>query len=144
MIFYSALFFNCSILFSFYVLIFFSFPIFFVLVFSLVFIFIIFIFLIFLLAFVVFFPLIYFFIYLFRFFKQNQTKIKCLTAEITPYMMIAERWHTHAQQQYFRLNDATNPNISLSLHETPWDKCNLIPYKKSLLSKLPRFHVIST
>ena len=143
MMFYSALFFNCSILFSFYVLIFLVF-LFFYFSFFLSFHFYYFQFLNFSVSFCWFFSFHLFFFYLFRFFKQNQTKIKCLTAEITPNMMIAERWHTHVQQQYFRLNDAKNPNISFSLHERPWDKYNLIPYKKSLLSKLPRFHVIST
>ena len=35
---------------------------------------------------------------------------------------VAESWHTHAHQQYVRLNYAENSHILLVPHERPWKK----------------------
>ena len=45
--------------------------------------------------------------------------------------MMVEDWHTHAQQQYVRSNDAKNSNISLVPHERPWSKCYFLSKNKA-------------
>ena len=77
----------------------------------------------------------------FHFAFWNETKWKSSGRELKyclKWTMMAEDWHTHAQQQCVRLNDAKNPHISLA----PWNKHYFL--LKNMAPGLPRFYVINT
>ena len=81
----------------------------------------------------------------FHFAFWNETKWKSRGRELKyclKWTMTAEDWHTHAQQQYVRLNDAKNPHISLVPHKRPWNKYYFL--LKNMAPGLHRFYVINT
>ena len=73
----------------------------------------------------------------FRFLKWNEMKTTWLRTNTAPKTMMAEDWHTDAQQQYVRLNDAKNSHVLHVPHEWAWSKYYFS--SKSIAPGLPRF-----